>query len=223
MTSDLRNSLQKNLRLSLKKRSELILQELKCLYPDAECALNYRNAFELLIATILSAQCTDVRVNQVTASLFQKYSTPEDFAGLELSELEDLIKPTGFFRNKALAIQSSSRQILREFNGQVPKSLAELIRLKGVGRKTASVVMGNAYGVVEGIVVDTHIARLSQRLGFTSHQDPEKIEQDLMKLIPFADWIEFPHLMISHGRTVCKARKPACQQCSLNTLCPAAK
>lgn len=197
-----------------------VLSLLKELYPDADCALNFSNPFELLVATILSAQCTDIRVNQVTETLFRKYTSVKDFAESDLAELEQDIKSTGFYRNKALSIQSTARDILLKYQGEVPETLEQLIQLKGVGRKTASVVMGNAFGHVEGIVVDTHVSRLSQRLGLTQAQTPEKIEQDLMRLVEKSDWILFPHLLISHGRAVCKARKPFCQGCTLNILCP---
>lgn len=199
-----------------------ILSLLKELYPDADCALNFSNPFELLVATILSAQCTDIRVNQVTEALFKKYTSVKDFAEADLNELEQDVKSTGFFRNKALAIQATASDILLKYQGNVPQTLEQLTQLKGVGRKTASVVMGNAFGHVEGIVVDTHVSRLSQRLGLTKSQTPEKIEQDLMILVEKADWILFPHLLISHGRALCKARKPLCQDCALNTLCPTA-
>lgn len=208
--------------MRVSKRVKWILQVLKQTYPDAHCALNYQNAFELLIATILSAQCTDERVNQVTESLFRIYPNPQAFADADIQELEAAIRPTGFFRNKAASIQSTSRQLLALHNGQVPCSMDALTALKGVGRKTASVVMGNAYNQAEGVVVDTHVGRLSGRLGLTQHTQPEKIEQDLMRLIPKVEWVLFPHLMISHGRAICKARKPACNQCPLQSDCPTA-
>lgn len=208
--------------MRVSKRVKWILQVLKQTYPDAHCALNYQNAFELLIATILSAQCTDERVNQVTESLFQIYPNPQAFADADIQELEAAIRPTGFFRNKAASIQSTSRQLLALHDGQVPCSMDALTALKGVGRKTASVVMGNAYNQAEGVVVDTHVGRLSGRLGLTQNTQPEKIEQDLMRLIPKAEWVLFPHLMISHGRAICKARKPACNQCPLQSDCPTA-
>jgi endonuclease-3 len=204
------------------KKAQLILSALKQHYPDAHCALHYSNPFELMVATILSAQCTDVRVNLVTADLFQKYTGPEDFAQADLLDLEQDIRPTGFFRNKALSIQLASQQILHEHGGEVPNDLAKLVALRGVGRKTANVVMGNAFGKADGIVVDTHVSRLSQRLGLTQATQPEKIEQDLMILIPKADWVLFPHLMISHGRALCKARTPQCERCFLALNCPSA-
>lgn len=198
-----------------------ILVRLKQHYPDAHCALNFQHPYELLIATILSAQCTDERVNQVTEKLFRKYPRLEDYANASLAELEADVKPTGFFRNKALAIQSTARQLLGEFGGEVPNSIPELTSLRGVGRKTASVVMGNAYGWAEGVVVDTHVKRLSQRLGLTKATTPEKIEQDLMRLLPQEEWVLFPHLLIFHGRQCCQARKPKCQACFLTDVCPA--
>lgn len=204
------------------KKVQLIISALKQHYPDAHCALHYSNPFELMVATILSAQCTDVRVNLVTADLFQKYAGPEDFAQADLLDLEQDIRPTGFFRNKALSIQQASQQILHQHGGEVPNDLAKLVALRGVGRKTANVVMGNAFGKADGIVVDTHVSRLSQRLGLTQATLPEKIEQDLMILIPKADWVLFPHLMISHGRALCKARTPQCERCFLALNCPSA-
>lgn len=204
------------------KKVQLIISALKQHYPDAHCALHYSNPFELMVATILSAQCTDVRVNLVTADLFQKYAGPQDFAQADLLDLEQDIRPTGFFRNKALSIQQASQQILSEHGGEVPNDLAKLVALRGVGRKTANVVMGNAFGKADGVVVDTHVSRLSQRLGLTQATQPEKIEQDLMALVPKTDWVLFPHLMISHGRSLCKARVPQCERCFLAALCPAA-
>lgn len=205
-----------------KQRAQWILEVLKQTYPDAHCALNYSSPFELLVATILSAQCTDQRVNQVTESLFQKYCGPQDFAAADLETLQGDIRSTGFFRNKAKAIQEASQQILLEHGGEVPNDMVALTHLKGVGRKTASVVMGNAYGHAEGVVVDTHVGRLSRRLDLSRHDAPEKVERDLMGLIPQEDWVLFPHLMISHGRAICKARKPLCEHCVLAEHCPAA-
>ena len=205
------------------ERAKWILITLKKAYPDAHCALNYANPFQLLVATILSAQCTDKRVNEVTATLFKKYPDPKAFASSDLSELQNDVRPTGFFRNKASAIQESSLQILSEHGGQVPNDMLALTKLKGVGRKTASVVMGNAFDNAQGVVVDTHIGRLSRRLGLSKHQSPEKVEQDLMKLIPREDWVLFPHLMIFHGRAVCTARKTLCADCVLQENCPSAQ
>ena len=203
-----------------KQRTLKIIRLLKREYPDARCSLNHTNALELLIATILSAQCTDERVNVVTASLFRKYAGAEAYASVAQSELEADIRSTGFFRNKAKAIQGACRMIMERYEGRVPRSLEELLELPGVARKTANVVLGNAFGITSGVVVDTHVARLSQRLGLTTHAQPEKIERDLMELVPRRDWIVFPHLLIAHGRRVCKARKPLCAECTVEPLCP---
>lgn len=205
-----------------KERVRWILSELSSAYPDAHCELNYRNPFELLVATILSAQCTDVRVNQVTSNLFERYPDPSAFAAASLADLEEAIRPTGFFRNKAAAIQETAQQLLSLYGGEVPNQMSALVALKGVGRKTASVVMGNAYGKAEGVVVDTHVSRLSQRLGMSTENSPEKIERDLMRLVPTELWVIFPHWMIAHGRAVCKARSPLCCGCPLALHCPSA-
>ncbi len=197
-----------------------IIKNLDTLYPEAHCALHYSNPLELLIATILSAQCTDVRVNQVTPKLFKKYRSAKDFAEVPLKELEQEIRSTGFFRSKARSIQESARKILEKFHGEVPQTLEELIQLPGVGRKTANVVLGVIFEKAEGVVVDTHVKRLSYRLGFTKQKDPHKIEKDLMKLVPQNRWIDFSHLLILHGRAICKARKPLCEKCLLNKNCP---
>jgi endonuclease-3 len=204
----------------LKKRTREVIKRLKAEYPDAHCELNHANPFELLISTILSAQCTDARVNIVTADLFRKYRGPADFVSVPQSELERDIRPTGFFRNKAKNIQSASKRILEEHGGEVPRDMDQLIALAGVARKTANVVMGNAFGVASGVVVDTHVSRLSQRIGLTANKTPEKIEQDLSGLVPKREWILFPHLLISHGRRVCVARKRRCPECVLNKMCP---
>lgn len=209
--------------MKTKQQAQWVLETLKEVYPDAHCALIYKNPFELLIATILSAQCTDVRVNQVTPGLFERFPTPLDFTEAALSEIELAIHSTGFFRNKALAIQTASRQILLKHGGEVPNDMVALTSLKGVGRKTASVVMGNAFDNAQGVVVDTHISRLSQRLGLSKKKQPEAIERDLMRLIPKSDWTLFPHLMIFHGRAICKSRKPACAECPLVSRCPSAQ
>ena len=204
----------------LKKRTREIIRRLKKAYPDAHCALNHTSPFELLIATILSAQCTDARVNIVTADLFRKYRTPQDYLNVSPRALEKDIHSTGFFRNKARNIQAACATMISDFNGQVPRTMDELLTLGGVARKTANVVLGNAYGIASGVVVDTHVARLSTRLGLTTNTDAVKIEHDLAALVPRKDWIIFPHLMISHGRTICIARKPKCTQCVLNKICP---
>ena len=202
------------------KRIGEILKRLKKAYPDAKCSLNYTNAFELLIATILSAQCTDERVNYVTRTLFQKYKTPEDYLSVPEEELQNDIRTTGFFRNKTRSIRGASQRILDEFKGNVPSTMEELLTLPGVARKTGNVVMGNAYNIASGVVVDTHVSRVSQRLKLTKQTIPEKIEIDLMKLVPKKDWIKFSHMLILHGRAVCKAIKPDCPNCVLNDLCP---
>ena len=203
-----------------KRRTKTIIARLRKAYPDARCSLNYSNPLELLVATILSAQCTDERVNLVTADLFRKYRKAADFINVELSELEQDIRSTGFYRNKAKAIQGACRLIVEQHGGRVPSTVDELLALPGVARKTANVVLGNAFGVASGVVVDTHVGRLSQRLGLTTHEQPEKIERDLIELVPQKDWVDFAHLMIYHGRAVCKARKPECASCVLEDLCP---
>jgi endonuclease-3 len=202
------------------KRARRIVGLLRQEYPDARCSLNFTNPLELLVATILSAQCTDERVNLVTAELFRKYRTCDDYAGAAPSELEQDIRSTGFFRNKAKAIQGACRQLSERHGGRVPRTMEELLELPGVARKTANVVLGNAYHLATGVVVDTHVSRLSARLGLSAHAAPEKIERDLMSLIPEPDWIDFSHLLIAHGRKVCKARTPLCAECLLEPLCP---
>jgi endonuclease-3 len=204
------------------ERVAAILDVLAKTYPGVVCALNHRNAWELTIATILSAQCTDVRVNLVTPALFKAFPTPKAMAAASLPELEELIRTTGFFRNKAKSIQGASRVVVEEFGGQVPKTLAEILRLPGVARKTGNVVLGSFYGIASGVVVDTHVLRLSRRLELTKHTQPEKIEQDLIKIIPQERWIDFSHELIHHGRQVCVARKPRCAECTLERLCNAA-
>ena len=203
-----------------KKRAAEIIRRLKRAYPDAHCALVHTSPFELLIATILSAQCTDVRVNIVTADLFRKYRSPQDFLNVSQRELEKDIHSTGFFRNKAKNIQAACKRIIEEYGGEVPQTMDELLTLGGVARKTANVVLGNAFGIASGVVVDTHVSRLSQRLGLTNNKTPEKIERDLAGLIPKRDWVMFPHWMIFHGRQVCIARKPKCGECVLADICP---
>jgi len=203
-----------------KKHAAQIIKWLKKEYPDAHCALVHTNAFELLIATILSAQCTDVRVNIVTANLFRKYRQPQDYLKVSQEELEQDIRSTGFFRNKAKNIQAACEKIIENFGGAIPNTMEELLTLNGVARKTANVVLGNAFGIVSGVVVDTHVSRLSQRLGLTEETTPEKIEKDLSELVPKKDWIMFPHWLISHGRAICIARKPKCAECILENLCP---
>lgn len=199
-----------------------VVSRLKREYPDAATELNWNNPLELLVATMLSAQTTDVRVNIVTETLFDKYRSAADYAGADPAELEEDIRPTGFFRNKARSLQGMARALLERHGGEVPRTMAELVSLPGVGRKTANVVLGNAFGVDEGVVVDTHVRRVSTRLGLTGEKDPEKIEQDLLQLVPEGERALFSHLLIFHGRRVCKARKPDCQNCVLNDVCPSA-
>ncbi len=203
-----------------RKRTLNILRRLKTAYPDARCELHYSNPLQLLVATILSAQCTDKRVNLVTQTLFQKYRTARDFAQAPAGELEADIKSTGFYRNKAKSIQGACRALVEEHGGEVPPSMPLLVNLDGVGRKTANVVLGNAFGLAEGIVVDTHVARLAGRLGLSRNTAPEKIEADLQKLIPPADWTLASHLLIWHGRRRCGARRPDCAGCEIKSLCP---
>ena len=204
----------------IKARTRKIIRLLKRAYPNAKCSLNHSNAFELLIATILSAQCTDERVNIVTADLFRKYRRPEDYLKASSRELEKDIRTTGFFRNKTRSIQGTARVLTEQYDGQVPKSMDELLELPGVARKTANVVLGNAFDIHAGVVVDTHVSRLAHRLGLSKEKQPEKIEQDLIQLVPKKDWVVFPHLMIYHGRKICKARNPLCGECVIEEVCP---
>ena len=197
-----------------------MIQRLKQTYPDAHCELHHRNPLELLMATILSAQCTDERVNKVTPNLFARCRTARDYAEIPLPELESIIRTTGFFRSKAKSIQGCARRLLERHRGDVPKTMEELHQLPGVGRKTANVVLGNAFNLAEGIVVDTHVGRLSRRMGITRQQDPVKVETALVKLVPRQDWTLFSHLMIWHGRRRCSARKPDCTHCEIRNLCP---
>jgi endonuclease-3 len=196
------------------------MSRLKDEYPDARTELTWENPLELLVATMLSAQTTDVRVNMVTEKLFEKYRTAADYAGADPAELEADIRPTGFYRNKARSLQGMARALLDEHGGEVPRTMAGLVSLPGVGRKTANVVLGNAFGVDEGVVVDTHVRRVSRRLGLSAEKDPEKIEQDLLGVVPEGERTLFSHLLIFHGRRVCKARKPDCPGCVLNDICP---
>jgi endonuclease-3 len=204
------------------QRAREILARLQERYPEATCSLDYTTTLQLLVATILSAQCTDERVNQVTPALFQRYADAQAFAEADLLELQTLVKSTGFYRNKAKNIQAACRKIVQEFGGEVPQTMAELLTLPGVARKTANVVLAHGYGINAGVTVDTHVKRLSQRLGLTKHQDPAKIEQDLMKLLPQPDWENWSIRLIYHGRAVCMARRPNCQACLLADLCPSA-
>jgi endonuclease III len=203
-----------------KKRANEIVRRLKNEYPDAHCALRHTSAFELLVATILSAQCTDERVNIVTENLFRKYRGPQDYLDVLQEELERDIHSTGFFRNKAKNIQGACQKIIELYRGEIPRTMEELLVLNGVARKTANVVLGNAYGIASGVGVDTHVSRLSQRLGLTENETPEKIEKDLQELVAEKNWIMFPHWLISHGRKICQARKPKCPECVLNDICP---
>ena len=200
-------------------RVRQILQKLDEAYPDVTCALEHENPFQLLISTILSAQCTDVRVNQVTKQLYVKYPTPKHFAYADPNDLEQDIRPTGFFRNKTKSILGASKKIIEEFRGEVPRTMEQLLTLPGVARKTANVVLGTAFGIADGVVVDTHVMRVSGRLDLSHNTDPKKIEQDLMKVIPREKWILFSHQLIWHGRKICQARKPRCAECNLERLC----
>jgi len=204
------------------QRALEILVRLKRLYPDARCSLNYQTPVQLLVATILSAQCTDERVNQVTPALFGRYPDAAALAHADLAELEALVRSTGFYRNKAKNIQGACRKILTDFNGQVPKRMELLLTLPGVARKTANVVLAHAYGINVGVTVDTHVKRLSQRLGLTEHSDPVRIERDLMKLLPQPDWENWSIRLIYHGRAICTARSPKCDRCVLADICPSA-
>jgi endonuclease-3 len=204
------------------ERVAAILAALRKAYPDVVCALNHRNAWELTVATILSAQCTDVRVNLVTPKLFKTFPTPKAMAAASLPELEELIRTTGFFRNKAKSIQGAARVVMEKFGGEVPKTMEEILTLPGVARKTGNVVLGSWYGIAVGVVVDTHVMRLSRRLELTKETAPEKVERDLMKIIPQDRWIAFSHELIHHGRQICLARKPKCVDCTLEKICNSA-
>ncbi|NER21720.1 MAG: endonuclease III [Symploca sp. SIO1C2] len=204
------------------KRSLEILIRLKQLYPEATCTLNYQSPVQLLVATILSAQCTDERVNQVTPELFEQFPDAVALANAEIEVLENLVRSTGFYRNKAKNIQGSCRLIVEKFNGEVPQRMEELLELPGVARKTANVVSAHAYGINQGVTVDTHVKRLTRRLGLTEHQDPIRIERDLIRLLPQEDWENWSIRLIYHGRAICKARKPECNACILVDLCPSA-
>ncbi len=204
----------------LKARTREVIRRLKRAYPGAKCSLNHSNPFELLVATILSAQCTDERVNMVTENLFRKYRKPEDYLKVPPRELEKDIQSTGFFRNKTKSIQGTAKLLTEQYGGEVPHTMDELLELPGVARKTANVVLGNAFDIHAGVVVDTHVTRLSHRLAFTQQKTAEKIEVDLIEIVPKKDWVIFPHLMIYHGRKICKARTPLCAECSIEKQCP---
>jgi endonuclease-3 len=204
----------------VKRHAAQIARRLAKQYPNATCALHFQSPLELLVATILSAQCTDVRVNQVTKDLFRKYRTAADYARAKLHELQRDIQSTGFFRNKAKSIQECCRLLLERYDGEVPRDIEQLVELPGIGRKTANVVLGTAYGIATGVVVDTHVTRISYRLGLTREKDPKKIEKDLIGLFPAKDWILLSHRLIHHGRRCCTARNPKCSECPLESLCP---
>ncbi|HEU4529402.1 MAG TPA: endonuclease III [Actinomycetota bacterium] len=205
----------------IEERAPRIVRILSKTYPDAKVALNFSTPLEMLVATILSAQCTDEKVNEVTATLFRKYRTAEDYLRVPEDELKRDIKPTGFFNQKAVSIRAACQRIVEAYDGEVPDTMEDLITLRGVARKTANIVLGNAYGTVEGIAVDTHVKRLANRLGFSQWSDPDKIEQDLMRLIPRKRWFDFTYVLIDHGRAICVARRPRCEECPVNHLCPA--
>jgi endonuclease-3 len=205
----------------IEQRAPVIIDRLSAAYPDAKVALRFTNPLECLVATILSAQCTDEKVNEVTAVLFEKYRAAEDYVRVPEDELRADIKPTGFFNQKAISIRAACTRIVEEYGGRVPDTMEDLITLRGVARKTANIVLGNAYGIVEGVAVDTHVRRLSNRFGFSEESDPDKIERDLMRLIPKERWFDFTYVLIDHGRAICVARKPKCAECPVNDLCPA--
>jgi endonuclease III len=205
------------------ERAPEIIRRLSAAYPDAHVALRFSTPLEMLVATILSAQCTDERVNKVTETLFRTFRRPEDYLEVPEAELAAAIKPTGFYNQKTKSIRGACRMIVERFGGEVPSTMEELIELPGVARKTANIVLGNAFGKVEGIAVDTHVRRVSQRLGFTANEDPDKIEQDLMRLIPKERWFDFTYVIIDHGRTICVARKPRCGECPVSDLCPSSQ
>ncbi len=204
----------------IEARAPEIVKALSKAYPDARVALRFSNALEMLVATILSAQCTDEKVNEVTATLFRKYRRPEDYLKVPEDELRGDIKPTGFYNQKAASVRAACQRIVEVYGGEVPDTMEDLITLRGVARKTANIVLGNAYGKVEGIAVDTHVKRLANRLGFSAESDPDKIEQDLMRLIPRKRWFDFTYVLIDHGRAVCVARKPRCEECPVSRVCP---
>jgi endonuclease-3 len=206
--------------LAAKQQAGRVVRRLKADYPSATCALENETPFQLLVATILSAQCTDERVNLVTPDLFRRWPTAAEMARAPIKTLETTIQSTGFFRNKAKNIKAASQALMEKHGGAVPRDLEALVALPGVGRKTANVVLGTAYGLATGVVVDTHVTRLSRRLGLTEHSDPTKIEQDLMQIVPKSEWVDFAHRMIHHGRQICTARKPKCPECSMNKFCP---
>jgi len=205
-----------------KARITSILQALRIAYPGATCALHYKNPYQLLVATILSAQCTDVRVNMVTPKFFTRFPNATALEKASQDEVEEVIRSTGFFRNKAKSLLACAKVLVEKHGGEVPNTIEAMVELPGVGRKTANVILGNAFGIESGIVVDTHVRRLSERLGLSKQTDPEKIEQDLMKIVPRGQWVDFGHQLILHGRQICQARKPKCGECVLAKVCPSA-
>jgi endonuclease-3 len=207
----------------IEARAPEVIRRLEAAYPDAKVALNFSNPLECLVATILSAQCTDEKVNEVTATLFTKYRTAQDYLAVPEDELRADIKPTGFFNQKAASIRAACQRIVEVYGGEVPRTMEELLTLRGVARKTANIVLGNAFGVVEGIAVDTHVKRLANRIGFSNESDPAKIERDLMRLIPPEKWFSFTYVLIDHGRAICHAKKPRCTECPIEPLCPASQ
>jgi len=209
--------------MSQKERPQRIVALLRKEYPDVKgTALNFNNALELLVATILAAQCTDEKVNEVTEVLFKRYKTPKDYTEADIEKLREIIKPTGFYRIKSKFIKAAAKKLVENFNSNVPRSIEEMTKLPGVARKTANIVLSNAYGVIEGVAVDTHVMRLSKRLGFTEQKNRDKIERDLVSLFPKEHWFELTNLLITHGRSVCTARRPKCKECAVNELCPSA-
>jgi len=207
----------------IEERAPEVIRRLEAAYPDAKVALNFSNPLECLVATILSAQCTDEKVNEVTATLFEKYRRAEDYLAVPEDELKADIKPTGFFNQKATSIRAACQRIVEVYGGEVPGTMEDLLTLRGVARKTANIVLGNSFGIVEGIAVDTHVKRLANRIGFSNESDPVKIEQDLMRLIPREKWFSFTYVLIDHGRAICHAKKPRCTECPIEPLCPSSQ
>ncbi len=207
----------------ISERKDEVIRRLERAYPDAQVALDFSNPLEILVATILSAQCTDQKVNEVTATLFEKYRTPQDYLRVPEDELRADIKPTGFFNQKAASIRAACQKMVEEFDGRVPDTMEGLLTLRGVARKTANIVLGNGFGKVEGIAVDTHVKRLSNRIGFSEQSDPVKIERDLMELIPRKKWFGFTYVLIEHGRAICNAKRPLCSDCPIEDLCPSSR
>jgi len=207
----------------IEERAPEVIRRLEAAYPDAKVALNFSNPLECLVATILSAQCTDEKVNEVTATLFKKYRTAEDYLAVPEDELKADIKPTGFFNQKAASIRAACQRIVEVYGGEVPGTMEDLLTLRGVARKTANIVLGNSFGIVEGVAVDTHVKRLANRIGFSNESDPVKIEQDLMRLIPREKWFSFTYVLIDHGRAICHAKKPRCTECPIEPLCPSSQ